>query len=317
MNIDYRTSMKGVAFLRILEGWSAKYYLDAATPPVGTIGIGFTWRSNAFRTWWVKKKPGMKFGPGATMTRDEADDALAYILDNEYGASVEKFFNKAGREFPQNQFDGAESVVYNLGAGSLDWKWAQALAAGDVGKAATLLETTGVTAGGKKLKGLETRRKEESELLRTGDYTIAGHGPVDPMVDGILQRGERGPEVMALQLALQALGYYGQKIDEVFGYGTEQAVISFQKAKGLKADGWAGPATLDAINDASGVAVLPKPVGQQPQPAPAPAPKPTPAAPAQPAPTGEKKASGNPMGTVIIGALAALAALVVYFITRG
>jgi len=65
-----------------------------------------------------------------------------------------------------------------------------------------------------------------------------------------LKRGMEGPDVVKLQQALLALGYsigaYGTDGD--FGGDTEAAVIAFQEANGLTADGIAGPDTLDLID---------------------------------------------------------------------
>jgi len=260
-------SAKGAAFVRLHEGFVARYYPDPVN--VGTIGIGFTWASSAFREWWKKNKPGQKFGPGATMTKAEAEDALRYLADREYGKAVDRFLTK---RVPQHVFDGAVSPVYNLGPGSLQWKWAAAMKRGNYAEAARLLTTTGTTAQGKKLAGLVRRRKEEALLLEKGIYTgvdmpVAATKP-DPMADGILMRGERGAAVAALIRDLHALGYYDGAMDDLFGYGTEAATLAFQRATGLKADGFAGPKTLAAI---AAALVKPKatiPVTPEPQAAP-------------------------------------------------
>lgn len=70
-------------------------------------------------------------------------------------------------------------------------------------------------------------------------YTI----PVET-VENVLRIGNSGDSVKALQLRLQALGYYTGKIDGSFGTGTAQAVSDFQKANKLTADGVAGPKTM-------------------------------------------------------------------------
>lgn len=235
-------SSKGAAFLRAHEGFVPRHYLDPIG--VGTIGIGFTWRSDAFREWWAKNKLGVEFGPGATITREEAEDALIYLCRHEYGAAVNRFLGR--KKPPQHVFDGTVSPVYNLGEDSLDWRWAAAVKAGDYARAADLLAVTGTTADGRELRGLVKRRKDEAELIEFGDYVI-GPMPVDAMADGVLVRGERGPEVRVLIRDLARLGFYDGVMDDVFGYGTEAAVLAFQRAHGLKDDGYAGPKTLAAI----------------------------------------------------------------------
>lgn len=68
--------------------------------------------------------------------------------------------------------------------------------------------------------------------------------------DVTLNEGDSGDEVMALQEALDALGYDVGEPDGVFGPATTEAVKQFQADAGIPADGVAGPQTIKAINDA-------------------------------------------------------------------
>lgn len=63
-----------------------------------------------------------------------------------------------------------------------------------------------------------------------------------------LKVGSTGDDVKALQTNLNLLGYNAGTPDGIFGNGTKNAVISFQKVYGLSADGIAGTNTLDAIS---------------------------------------------------------------------
>jgi putative chitinase len=63
----------------------------------------------------------------------------------------------------------------------------------------------------------------------------------------VLRLGSSGPLVAALQQALQDRGFLAGAIDGVFGLGTQAAVIAFQQASGLGADGIVGPQTAIAI----------------------------------------------------------------------
>jgi peptidoglycan hydrolase-like protein with peptidoglycan-binding domain len=67
---------------------------------------------------------------------------------------------------------------------------------------------------------------------------------------GNLSTGDSGSQVVALQKALKALGFYDGKADGDFGSGTEAAVIAFQKAHNLDQDGVVGTATAQALNEA-------------------------------------------------------------------
>lgn len=63
-----------------------------------------------------------------------------------------------------------------------------------------------------------------------------------------LRRTSRSGYVTRLQKALCALGYYSGSADGSFGEMTEEAVKTYQAAKGLTVDGVAGRATLRSIN---------------------------------------------------------------------
>ena len=58
-----------------------------------------------------------------------------------------------------------------------------------------------------------------------------------------LKLGMRGPEVTQAQIPLHKLGFYQDKIDDIFGPNMLEAVIEFQKSVGLNADGVIGPKT--------------------------------------------------------------------------
>jgi murein L,D-transpeptidase YcbB/YkuD len=65
-----------------------------------------------------------------------------------------------------------------------------------------------------------------------------------------LKLGDHGPQVRALQRALASLGYSTGGIDGHYGAATMRALASFQRAKGLTADGILGPATRAALTRA-------------------------------------------------------------------
>lgn len=80
--------------------------------------------------------------------------------------------------------------------------------------------------------------------------------------DNLLQLGRTGPEVLALQQRLAALGYRAGNQDGVLGAATVSAVLAFQKREGLTRDGIAGPeviARLQAPTGAGPRAGLPVP----------------------------------------------------------
>jgi peptidoglycan hydrolase-like protein with peptidoglycan-binding domain len=62
-----------------------------------------------------------------------------------------------------------------------------------------------------------------------------------------LKPGDTGPQVKTLQRELQALGYSVGGIDGSYGTQTSKAVMAFQRAHHLTADGIVGPQTLTAL----------------------------------------------------------------------
>ena len=180
-------SPQGLAFIARHEGFVGRAYLDPAGVP--TIGYGFTEGSRLFRSWWQAQGhaglvPGQTIDPIAALT------LLRKLLDHEYGPMV----TAALGALPQPVFDAVVSVVYNLGPKALGWRWAKALKAGDLGRAAELLARTGTTAGGRVLPGLVTRRRDEAELIQDGTY---GFAPDTPM--------KTEPEVKIAQAHLRLL----------------------------------------------------------------------------------------------------------------
>ncbi len=72
----------------------------------------------------------------------------------------------------------------------------------------------------------------------------------------VLRTGSNGTEVRQLQTKLQELGYYKDNVDGKYLGATWKAVWWYQKDKGLKVDGIAGPQTLSSLGLISGTAVL-------------------------------------------------------------
>jgi peptidoglycan hydrolase-like protein with peptidoglycan-binding domain len=99
----------------------------------------------------------------------------------------------------------------------------------------------GVTADGQFGPGTETALKDWQKKNGLSADGIAG--PDTFMSMGLyelilLKDGTRGSTVKTLQEKL------GVTADGQFGAGTQKALMEYQKANGLKADGFAGPATL-------------------------------------------------------------------------
>lgn len=63
-----------------------------------------------------------------------------------------------------------------------------------------------------------------------------------------LKKGSKSSEVTALQKQLQAAGYFDGPVTGYFGTLTQEAVIAFQKARGITPNGVADISTLNALN---------------------------------------------------------------------
>ena len=111
-----------------------------------------------------------------------------------------------------------------------------------------MIEARGVMKGVIKTK--LSQRKPQYWGWMTAYYDYAGAGSETPT--GVLQRGEVGADVKAMQEALMGLGYDLGKwgADGEFGKATEKALIEFQTMAGLEADGKFGPSSLTALKAA-------------------------------------------------------------------
>ena len=61
------------------------------------------------------------------------------------------------------------------------------------------------------------------------------------------RKGDEGPYVQMIQLALSRAGFHTGRLDGIYGPQTESAVLAFQQANGLGADGIVGKQTLAAL----------------------------------------------------------------------
>lgn len=72
-----------------------------------------------------------------------------------------------------------------------------------------------------------------------------------------LGQGASGDDVLGVQTALQAYGYYNSTLDGAFGPVTHRAVIRFQRDCGLPADGVVDEATMQALEQFDPALVMP------------------------------------------------------------
>lgn len=98
--------------------------------------------------------------------------------------------------------------------------------------------------GSKTKKALVKALQKELGVKVDGDY-----GPItsNAIKKNNLLKGDKGPLVKVLQALLVCNGYASAYVDGSYGNGTVSAVKSYQKKKGLTADGIAGSGTFSAL----------------------------------------------------------------------
>lgn len=90
------------------------------------------------------------------------------------------------------------------------------------------------------LRRIHDDQLDEHALPASETSTQEAAGPV-------LELGDQGPAVRRLQDALRLAGHSELTVDSQFGRATHKAVLAFQAACGLDADGIVGPHTWDAL----------------------------------------------------------------------
>ncbi|MFC7878651.1 L,D-transpeptidase family protein [Isoptericola sp. NPDC057391] len=97
-------------------------------------------------------------------------------------------------------------------------------------------------------KAAEKKAAEEAAAKEQAEQEAAEKKAAEER-DRMLEYGDSGERVVALQERLQELGYFLQDADGSFGPATQQAVWALQKAAGQYRDGVVGPKTQAALDD--------------------------------------------------------------------
>ncbi|QBF31517.1 glycoside hydrolase family protein [Thalassococcus sp. S3] len=226
-----KISEAGLAFLEAHEGVVLKAYRCPAG--IWTIGAGLTKASGV-----ITPRPGM------ILTRHEASEFLSKALERNYEPRVRKAMPGAA----QNEFDGGVSFDFNTGA-VLRASWVAFWRRGDHKETRRRLGLWN-KGGGRVLKGLVRRRREEADLILNGNYH--GHqkrveplrppSKDHPLARIVVKLGDG--EMAEIREGLKKLGYAAGS-DE---YGLRQtAVRDFQRDHDLTVDGIIGPATLATL----------------------------------------------------------------------
>ena len=167
-------------------------------------------------------------------TQINAGKELVAYLKSKYGVSTVKAHRDVGasscpgRYFPFNEIAGASGNVTMTGGASQSLTSAPAPAAqGSTSIAELQAECNRQGFSAQKVDGI------------AGPITLAGC----PMV----KKGASGNITRWIQNKLNSLGYNCGAADGIFGQNTKNAVIAFQRAKGLVIDGIVGPKTWSKL----------------------------------------------------------------------
>ena len=126
------------------------------------------------------------------------------------------------------------------------------------------------TAGQQTLSVLYSEQAIAAPEATATPKATATPAPDSETASSTLRKGDKGDSVKSLQSRLIELGYLTGKADGVYGTKTYEAVIAFQQANKLSADGVAGAKTQTKLNSSSAV-----PTGSGVTPAPTATPVPT------------------------------------------
>lgn len=146
-------SKNGLDLIKKYEGFYAKAYICPGG--VLTIGYGTTNSDSSILNYTIKKD--------SVITKTKAEEFLKKSIEKKYEPNVNKYMSTYN--FNQNQYDALCSFCYNIG--SID----QLVGRGS--KSITKIANDILLynhAGGKELKGLTRRRKEEQQLFNTPVY---------------------------------------------------------------------------------------------------------------------------------------------------
>lgn len=94
-----------------------------------------------------------------------------------------------------------------------------------------------------------------TEATTTTSTTLATTTTL-PADDGVLDKGDEGPAVEAVQRRLTELKFDPGPVDGAFGQATVYAVQGFQKLNGMRPDGRVGPQVLAALDNPAAVTPL-------------------------------------------------------------
>jgi len=222
------------------EGLYLKAYQDAVNK--WTIGWGITSDDKDITGTTIRK--------GMIINEDIAEKWLKESLEKKYLPKVMKYDDIY--HWNENEAGALTSFAYNVG--SIDQLTAYGTRSKEMIADKLLLYKK---AGGKVLKGLLDRRKDERKLFLTPCEPQAYKGslPALPerghykMGDGYLQNPSYKPNIKLVQKALNWALDEDIAVDGCYGGDTAKLVRRFQKAHGLEENGCFGKLCLNKLRE--------------------------------------------------------------------
>ena len=167
---------------------------------------------------------------------------------NTAGDAVEFMANYGGdnNHNPANNVAVSVKVVETSGGGSTGGNTGGNTGGGNTGGGSTGGNTGGSTGGN---TGGSTGGNTGGNTGGGSGHRVSTSAPAAPAKLPTLLLGSRSSDVKTLQEMLNAKGYNAGSVDGIFGRNTRAAVIAFQNANGLAADGIVGKLTWAKLYD--------------------------------------------------------------------
>jgi murein L,D-transpeptidase YcbB/YkuD len=212
-----------------------KYVLGVTVPKNNPNWKG-PWDCAEFASWAVFQVSTRLYGCAANATNPATAEAYTGYWERDANAvgrrvTIEEAAGTAGAFVLRTARPGSMGhIVISDGAG---------------GTVEAMSSKTGVVAS------TLAQRRWDMGILVAGIHYAPGTDVVVPQPSGIIYRLTSpmmtGPKVLEIQQKLQKAGFDPGAIDGKFGSLTHAAVVAFQMARGLVADGEVGPVTAAAL----------------------------------------------------------------------
>ena len=243
----------------VVSGDPASYPVPTRTLKKGMTGEDVKWLQAALRKMGASVTIDGDFGPATETKVKWAQKQLSLTQDGIVGPTTR---NKIKARIEGGSSSGTGSSgsgntypvptrTLKQGMSGNDVKWLQAT----LNKLGSNFSVTGYFGSATLAAVKDFQRKKGLTVdgivgpaTRAKLQSAAGgsQSPGYPEPTRVLRLGSTGRDVKWVQAALKKIGY-AISVDGIFGTGTQNCVLAFQRSAGLSADGVVGPATRKAL----------------------------------------------------------------------